>query len=237
LTRSPSSHGSLIKRGFDFIRRHRWSVPCGVLAVVFFVRLASELRENELGPFDAAVASVVDGARGKLDVPMLWLTRLGEGVSLLVVGASVAVLLLALRRPREAAFLTAIGAGALGLNAFLKVAFQRARPGVEELYMIHTPHSFSFPSGHALASTTILFGLVIVARVVGVRGAYLVPLAGVALVLVCGIAASRVYFGVHFASDVLGGVSAGAAWVSVVTGWFYPRVLPGEEVPASKPAA
>jgi undecaprenyl-diphosphatase len=223
-------HVSRAARAVGFVLRHRWSVPFSILATGFFAHLAAEMRENELKPFDALVATAVGHARGGFDGPMLWLTRLGEGESLLVVGASCAALLLALRRPREVVFLAVVGAGALALDAGLKLAFQRARPEASELYLIHTPSSFSFPSGHALASTAVLFALVVVARVVGVRGVYLVPLAATALLLVLGIATSRVYFGVHFPSDVLGGLLAGAAWVSTVTGWFYPRVLPGEEV-------
>jgi len=201
-------------------------------AALCFARLARELHENELGPLDAAGAQLLVRARGQWDRPMLWLTRLGEGESLLMMGLTCAGLLLALKRPREILFLAAVGGGALALNAGLKLAFHRGRPSAAELYLIETPSSFSFPSGHALASAAVLLGLLVVARVVGLRGAYLFPIAGFTFILVLGIAASRVYFGVHFPSDVLGGLLAGAGWLSAVTGWFYPRVLPGEEVPS-----
>lgn len=217
-----------------FLSRHRWSLPLALGSAFCFARLASELREQELGPLDANLSRALVQLRGSLDRPMLWLTRLGEGESLLVVGLGAAALLLAARRRREVRFLAAVGSGALALNALLKLAFHRGRPSAAELYLIRTPSSYSFPSGHALASSAVLLGLVVVVRVVGVRGVYLVPLTGMVAVLVLGIAASRVYFGVHYPSDVLGGLLAGAGWLSAVTGWFYPRVLPGEEVPPGR---
>jgi undecaprenyl-diphosphatase len=219
-----------------FLSRHRWSLPLALGSALCFARLASELREQELGPLDANLSRSLVGLRGSLDGPMLWLTRLGEGESLLAVGLAAGALLLAARRPREVRFLAAVGGGALALNGLLKLAFHRGRPSAAELYLIHTPRSYSFPSGHALASAAVLLGLVVVVRIVGVRGVYLVPLTGAAVLLVLGIAASRVYFGVHYPSDVLGGLLAGAGWLSAVTGWFYPRVLPGEEVPPSDQA-
>ena len=225
------------RRLLGFLSRHRWSVPPSLLSIACFARLATELRENELGPFDTAVASFVARSRGELDRPMLWLTDLGEGYTLTLLALVAAMLLVAARRWRELKYLSTVCIGTLLLNGLLKLAFQRARPGAAGLYMMHTPHSYSFPSGHALGSTGVLFGLVLVARAVGVRGGYLASLGGVALLLVLGIAASRVYFGVHFPSDVMGGLLAGAGWVSAITGWFYPRALPGEDAEPSTPPA
>jgi undecaprenyl-diphosphatase len=217
-----------------FTSRHRWSLPLALASTLFFARWAGEMRELQLEPFDAAVASAIAQTRGHWDWLMLNLTRLGEGEALLVLLGSISASLLATRRRREVAFLLTIGGGTLLLNALLKLAFARARPDVAELYLITTPHSFSFPSGHALGSTTVLFGLVVVARVIGVRGMWLGCVGGCAALLVLGVSASRVYFGVHFPSDVIGGMFAGAGWVSAVAGWFYPRVLPGEEVPPAE---
>ncbi len=212
-------------------------MPPSALSAVCFARLATELRENELGPFDTAVAKLAAAARGQLDHPMLWLTRLGEGTSLAVIALVAGAALLAFRRKRELLYLSSVCVGTLLLSALLKLLFHRARPGPEGLYMIHTPRSYSFPSGHALGSMGVFFGLLIVARAVGVRGVPLALLASVVTLLVVGIATSRVYFGVHFPSDVIGGLLAGIGWVSAMTGWFYPRVLPGEAVaPAAPPA-
>lgn len=217
-----------------FAARHRWSLPLALGSSFFFAHWAEEMRELELGPFDTAVARALAGLRGHWDALMLTFTRFGEGESLLILVVLSGALLLALRRPREAVFLSTVGAGTLLLNALLKLAFARARPGADELYLIHTPSSFSFPSGHALATTTVLFALVVVAKVAGARGVWLAFLSCFAALVVLGVSASRVYFGVHFPSDVIGGMLAGAGWVSAVSGWFYPRVLPGEEVPPAE---
>jgi undecaprenyl-diphosphatase len=231
VTSAPSTWPRALLR---FAARHRWSLPLAVGSSLFFAHWAEEMRDRELGPFDSAVAQAVAGLRGRSDSVMLTLTRFGEGESLFVLVVLSAGLLLAFRRPREAVFLSTVGAGTVVLNALLKLAFARARPGVDELYLVHTPRSFSFPSGHALATTTVLFALVVVAKVAGARGLWLAFLVCFTALVVLGVSASRVYFGVHFPSDVIGGMLAGAGWVSAVAGWFYPRVLPGEEVPPAE---
>lgn len=231
--RARLTHWLHLRRLLGFLSRHRWSVPPSLISAFCFARLATELRENELGSFDTAVAKAVAGTRGEFDRPMLWLTQIGDGTSMFLLAVLAGAVLLAAGRKRELSYLASVGLGTLLLDALLKLAFHRARPGAAGLYMIHTPHSYSFPSGHALGSMAVLFGLVMVARAVGVRGLYLGLLATAVTLLVLGVATSRIYFGVHFPSDVIGGLLAGAGWVSAMTGWFYPRVLPGEAVAAT----
>lgn len=199
-----------------------------MVSAISFAELSSELREGELHDFDRLVSEAVTGSRGSLDFPMYWLTRLGDGATLTAIVVLATLVLALVKQRREAAFLVFAGTGAGIWSFLLKQLFQRDRPEATELYVISTPSSFSFPSGHAFGSTAVLLSLVLVARALGVPGARLAALGAFALLLAAGVATSRVYFGVHFPSDVVGGVFAGAAWIALLTGFFYPAALPGE---------
>lgn len=211
-----------------FLARHRFSLPLSLVASAFFLRLASELQGSRLDPFDARLSALVAHRRGNWDGLMLGLTWLGNGESLFAI-TLVSLALLALKqRKREALFLVTATGGTLLLSALLKLAFQRPRPEADLVYLLTSPASFSFPSGHAFGSTGVLLSLLIVARALGLRGWYLIATTAATVLVIVGVATSRVYFGVHFPSDVLAGLLAGSAWVSGLTGWFYPRLLPGE---------
>jgi undecaprenyl-diphosphatase len=227
---------ALAFRLFGFVRRHKWSVPLAGLSAFFFIQLASEVSEGELHAFDAAVAELFAGARGHLDAVMLLLTHFGGWRSMAALTVVFVILLVLRHRGREAMFVALSAGGTLLLNSALKLFFQRARPDAGGLYLIETPSSFSFPSGHAMGSTGVLLSLLVILHVsTRNRILELAARALCALVLL-GIAGSRVYFGVHFPSDVIGGMLAGAAWVSAITGWFYPRLLPGEAATTQAPS-
>lgn len=215
-------------RVLQFLGRHGWSFPLSVLSVLCFVQLAFEVHARELAPFDQWMANLLVAERGGWDAVMLALTRVGGGRGMAVLCICAVLVLMALKQRKPAVFTALCGLGALGLTMGLKLLFQRARPEAAVQYLIAAPSSFSFPSGHALGSTGVVGGLVVLAFAlrVGLLWRVMITCLGVAFIL--GVGASRVYFGVHYPSDVLGGQLAGAAWVSAVTGWLYPRLLPGE---------
>lgn len=211
-----------------FLRRHAWSVSLTTLSVFAFLYLTWEMQEGALRPFDASVSAAFAGFRGRFDGAMLAFTGAGGFVGMTILCVASVAVFSRLKKPREATFMAVCGLGALALSSGLKLALHRARPDASALYLIAVPDSFSFPSGHALGTTSVVGALAIVGIAWLGRLGWRVAVGLVSLLCVLGVAASRVYFGVHFPSDVIGGMLAGAAWVAAVTGWFYPRLLPGE---------
>ena len=219
---------SLAASSWRLWSRHRWSLLLSIAAVLCFVRLASEMQEGEVDAFDKLLQGMVDVRRGSLDTLMLACTRWGGVLPMTVVSLGIVLLLLLVRRAKEARYLVFGVGGGLLLNLLLKELFHRARPGADLVYLLPSLSSLSFPSGHTMATTSVVGSLVVILHVVktprGVRLASI--LLGSAAIV--GVGVSRVYLGAHYPSDVLGGFLAAAAWVSAVTGSMYPRLLPGE---------
>ncbi len=121
---------------------------------------------------------------------------------------------LAVRRQFHAlGLLLVASAGGLVLNDLLKDLFGRPRPPVE--FHLTQVSSMSFPSGHAMLSAIIYLTLAaFLARLVQPRALKLY-FVGLAFLLSLLVGASRVYLGVHYASDVLAGWTAGLAWALV----------------------
>jgi membrane-associated phospholipid phosphatase len=177
-----------------------------------FSKLAQEMTGGELGSVDATIALWLNGhATDAATVSLSAVTRLGGTQVLLMVTLLAALVLLARRRFAHAALMGAALGGGQALNWALKGAFERPRP--EYFDPLVGAGGFSFPSGHAMVSLTVYGALAfVVASSLGSRRARLLVVVS-ALVLVVAIGASRVYLGVHYASDVLAAYSAGLAWL------------------------
>lgn len=109
-------------------------------------------------------------------------------------------------------WVAAFGGGSI-LDWALKQVVRRPRPLSTEAYYVEP--SFSFPSGHAMMSL-VAFGmlayLLIAFWATGRRAR--VAIAVGATILIIAIGFSRLYLGVHYFSDVVGGYAAGVVWLT-----------------------
>jgi membrane-associated phospholipid phosphatase len=217
----------VFRKLWRFVRRHRWSLPLAAGSLWCFIELAEEMGEGEIAAFDAAVASSVTAWRGSLDGFMVAVTVSGEFRWMAIACGVAVVALFLLRQRREAAFIATCGLMAGVLSTTLKLLFQRARPDASIGYLVDLPGSFSFPSGHAMSSACVAGSLAIVAFA-KLRAPWRFLAVAAAFLYIVAVGLSRIYLGVHFPSDVLGGQLASAAVVAATTGWFFPRLLPGE---------
>lgn len=133
-------------------------------------------------------------------------------------GITIAAMALARRRPRLA---WQIAAGAIGGGAaevVIKPFFRRARPTL--LAHLERVQSTAFPSGHSMASASLYLTLAFVAsRNARMRRHRASMLAGGGAVASL-IGSTRVYLGVHWPTDVLGGLTIGTAWACLAEAAF-----------------
>jgi membrane-associated phospholipid phosphatase len=114
---------------------------------------------------------------------------------------------------REALAVALSLGGARLIFNLVKLLVSRPRPPVEHLQVVT---GSSFPSGHATQASAFWFSLVFVLPPAGVSAKLTRVVAGVALVIILTVAASRVYLGVHYPSDVVAGMLLGTGWATYV---------------------
>ena len=160
--------------------------------------------------FDARAEAALERVRGNpvLDRVMTAATHAGEFSAVWHV-AGVARGAVTGRWDQTVALAVGLGAESLVVNQGLKRIFRRTRPteAGDDRFSIRKPLTSSFPSGHASAATFAAVTLI------GWDGPKSAPLWGT---LAATIALSRPYVRIHHASDVVGGIVAGAAMATAL---------------------
>jgi undecaprenyl-diphosphatase len=144
---------------------------------------------------------------------MLFFSFLG-GAFLFIAFSFILVLLIYKKHYRETViFLIIVLMGAV-INALIKMIFARPRPDIAP-YLIE--RDYSFPSGHSMDAFVFYMTLGYLMYHFTRKGKLSLALTALALGVVLMIGASRIYLGVHYPSDILGGYVAGVLWlVSVI---------------------
>ncbi|CAD7038205.1 phosphatase PAP2 family protein [Pseudorhizobium halotolerans] len=192
-----------------------------------FLQLTGEVIEGDTHAFDEQFLLLLRSAADPVNpIGPNWLphamddiTALGGVTVLSLMTAMVVGYLLLARRGRIALFTLVSVAGGWALSAALKVGVARPRPDIVP-HLVEV-HDLSFPSGHAMVSAATYLTLgALLSGAEPTRTTRLYTI-GVAVFLTFIIGLSRVYLGVHYPTDVLGGWCAGATWALIC--WLIAR--------------
>lgn len=189
---------------------------------VLFGYIAAAINNETIEHFDMSVIGFVQG----LEMP--WLTTImktftwiGSATVVTTITIIAFVLLIFYFHYWQQAFLlVTVVVGSIFLNYLLKIYFKRERP---EIHRILDIGGFSFPSGH----TMMAFSLYTIISYIAWRNAktilnrMLLIVFAAFMILMIGI--SRIYLGVHYPSDVAGGIAASGLWgtIAVAVYSFY----------------
>jgi undecaprenyl-diphosphatase len=196
-----------------------------------FLYLLGEIREGDTYRLDRTIL-VALRRPGELGVPVgpRWLqetardiTALGGFTVLTLVVVMGAALLVLHRRRFQAAVLVGAVLAGQGLAQVTKQLVGRDRPDL--VPHLDQVYSSSFPSGHSALSPIVYFTLAGILAAGEPNRAAKTLMVGAAAALVLAIGVSRVYLGVHWPTDVLGGWAMGAA-VALLATLVLHRVAP-----------
>jgi undecaprenyl-diphosphatase len=144
-----------------------------------------------------------------LDAANVAATHLGDWPVVATATLAAVLVLLKQRRIRTGLIVAAAASAGFGLAEGIKYLVDRPRPN--GLHLVELPPTPSFPSGHALESTAAYGTLALLAaRRLRRRWPRIIVMAvGLAVPLLVGF--SRIYLGVHYFTDALGGWAGGLA--------------------------
>lgn len=191
-------------------------VVLGALAFWFFKKQADNVVEGRADRIDEAIMEAVH----KIDTPVVnhfmhGVTQLGSHIGIGTVAGITALMMLRRGRKHDAWTVVISTGGAMAINTILKNIFRRQRPQ-ELARRIKLPRSHSFPSGHSLL-TAATYPIAVHHFVENESLPVQAIAHSLAGMIIVSVGFSRVYFGVHFPSDVLGGFAAGFGWLGLTS--------------------
>lgn len=193
-----------------------WGVEGGIIA---FLAVTALVFNGNTEVFDTLYGGAIQSLRGPgLNTLVELITYIGNWQSIVVI----CLLLLAFDKTRKTYGIpvTAVAILSTVLNKIAKVLVARPRP--DAVNMLIEQDGFSFPSGHTTTAIAVfcLIAYIVYKQVENRKVAY-ASMFGLVLLGIL-ISLSRVYLGVHYASDVFAGACLGIAVFCFVALIFYP---------------
>jgi undecaprenyl-diphosphatase len=183
-----------------------------VLLVLLGVAAGLFLRHSVPG-VDRSIVEAL--ARHRSAGTVVWMKRvsiLGSTTVLLPLVTLIALTLFARGHRSDATLLLIVALGSLAVHNAVKALAERPRPTVAAFHVV----GWSFPSGHTTQAVAVYGALAYVLCRLSENIAVKTGLIAAAILLAGGIGFSRLWLGVHYPSDVLGGAALGGALLFIV---------------------
>lgn len=188
-------------------KQQHWLIASFALLIFVMIGYIIKFFPESLVQFDQTFQSAVRGSLPENLTEFFRTITIAGNVITQIMIVIVSVVLLALKKWKsEAYFMLIIGIIAAILITVLKLIYQRGRPS---LIHIVVADGYSFPSGHAMGSMLIFGALLIIAYQRISNKPLQMLTVGLLGLLILIIGTSRIYLGVHYPSDVLGGFILG----------------------------
>lgn len=185
-------------------------VSC-LLIIYVVAQISDEVLDKEAFAFDRFILIWIHSlANPTLDGVMQTITRLNDPDVVSVIAGFALIILLWKQCYPEAKIFVIDCAGGVILSYGLKSVFGKTRPDLWQSAIKEV--SFSYPSGHALGSTVLYGFLAYLFATRFPQFSWLIYLMAVTLVGAIGL--SRLYLGVHWPTDIIGGYGIGFLWLT-----------------------
>ena len=190
-----------------FVKKNlKWIIL--LFCVIAFLFIMRDVFSKDIIVYDREIYKIIAGFISNENTSIIkFITNLGSSLVLIFI----ALLILVLVKERRYGILIGINLGIVVLfNNILKILIRRKRP---TLFPIIEEIGYSFPSGHSMVSMAFYgFLIYLIYKEVENRKMkwFLIILFSLLIVLI-GI--SRIYLGVHYPSDVLGGFLIGISYL------------------------
>jgi undecaprenyl-diphosphatase len=203
----------------DYLKRHYRSLlllSIAAFALIFFLKLSEDVWQQEsIILIDNSIANWAYSIRTPwLTIIMKLITSLASANFIAILFLSLALAFTFQKKDRYSVPLAFTILGSFLFSEGVKLLFSRSRPLIDHALVLEK--SFSYPSGHTLIAVTF-YGVLVIYLHLALKSKVaesIVTILGTLLIISIGF--SRIYLGVHWASDVLASALIGICWLSIV---------------------
>ena len=192
--------------------KNKIMISISFLLFLIFLIFAYQISQTEVLEIDNFFIQhvVVNGRTDFFTVLFKLLTFFSSVAGLILF--TILGLMLMKKKKEKLPFLLNIG-GVVLFSQILKILFQRERPLL--LYRLVEESGFSFPSGHSMVGAAFYAYLIYLIWKGNLSKNKKVTITTLLSLLILGIGFSRIYLGVHYASDVLSGFCLGIGYTLI----------------------